>query len=230
MPRPDAAPLRHAIHRHPGDPRLSVRVEPDYGDLLKEAQNVASIQKISEILRRLVEENVPIRNMRHHSRSAGGMGSARTGCRAAGRICADGARTPDLLPRRRPQSSDRRLYDGARCRGDAAASAMRPTTVGTFLNIPEDPRRGRSIEQFRHACRATKPNVSPAVLATMDVRRHLRNLLDPQRDRSAGPVLSGADAGIQRTAARERSCSIRVVEGHTGAGDDRAVRAPQPAR
>ncbi len=44
--------------------RLLAAMEPEYKDLLREAQRVASTQRIAEILRKLLEEDVPIRNMR----------------------------------------------------------------------------------------------------------------------------------------------------------------------
>ncbi|MGH7004094.1 MAG: FHIPEP family type III secretion protein, partial [Alphaproteobacteria bacterium] len=43
---------------------LLSQVEEDYGDLVKEAIGVSSMQKISEVLRRLVEEDIPIVNLR----------------------------------------------------------------------------------------------------------------------------------------------------------------------
>ncbi len=40
------------------------RWKPEYKDLLREAQRAAPTQRIAEVLRRLLEEDVPIRNMR----------------------------------------------------------------------------------------------------------------------------------------------------------------------
>ncbi len=39
-------------------------MEPDYADLVRQAQEIVPLQKIAEVLRRLVGENVPIRNLR----------------------------------------------------------------------------------------------------------------------------------------------------------------------
>jgi type III secretion protein V len=44
--------------------RLLMAMEGDYKDLLREAQRVATIQRISDVLKRLLEEGVSIRNMR----------------------------------------------------------------------------------------------------------------------------------------------------------------------
>jgi type III secretion protein V len=44
--------------------RLLAAMEPEYKDLLREAQRAAPTQRIAEVLRKLLEEDVPIRNMR----------------------------------------------------------------------------------------------------------------------------------------------------------------------
>ncbi len=44
--------------------RLLSTVESEYKDLVREAQRAAPVQKIADVLRRLLEEGVPIRNMR----------------------------------------------------------------------------------------------------------------------------------------------------------------------
>jgi type III secretion protein V len=44
--------------------RLLAAMEAEYRDLLREAQRAAPTQRIAEVLRRLLEEDVPIRNMR----------------------------------------------------------------------------------------------------------------------------------------------------------------------
>src|SRR5262249_16341598 len=44
--------------------RLLNSIEPNYRDLVREAQRVASITRIAEILKRLLEERVSIQNLR----------------------------------------------------------------------------------------------------------------------------------------------------------------------
>ena len=44
--------------------RLLAAMEADYKDLLREVQRVATIQRIADVLKRLLEEGVSIRNMR----------------------------------------------------------------------------------------------------------------------------------------------------------------------
>ncbi|MBA8901650.1 type III secretion system export apparatus subunit SctV [Phyllobacterium sp. P30BS-XVII] len=71
---PDAVLLEimfHALRRYASHfagiqetKALLAACESQYGELVKEAVEVSSVQKISEVLRRLVEEDVPITNMR----------------------------------------------------------------------------------------------------------------------------------------------------------------------
>ena len=44
--------------------KLLTKIQSNYADLVKEAEKIAPLQKLAEILRRLVDENVPVRNMR----------------------------------------------------------------------------------------------------------------------------------------------------------------------
>jgi type III secretion protein V len=66
-------------------------------------------------------------------------------------------------------------------------SAVRPTAVGAFLSISDESARP-IIEQIRRYQAGVNDEVQPVVLATMDVRRHVRNLL--ARHEIDIPVLS----------------------------------------
>jgi type III secretion protein V len=207
---------------------LLASAEADYGDLVKEAQNVASIQKISEILRRLVEENVPIRNLRlilealveWAPREQDVVLLGEYVRMALGRqICFRVADRNRLIA----------AYVLERSVEDMLRSAVRPTTAGTFLNISEDAARP-VIDQFRRLIAMTKPDVSPAVLAAMDVRRHLRNLL--MRNDIDIPVLSyqelAPEFSVQPLATvvlDPRGTRDGVTSGHI-----EQRMAPQPAR
>jgi len=154
---------------------LLAAAEVDYGDLVREAQNVASIQKISEILRRLVEENVPIRNMRVILEALVEWGPREQDVVLLGeyvRMALGRQISFRVADRNRMIAA----YVLERSVEDMLRAAVRPTTAGTYLNISEDAARP-VIDQFRRLIAITKPDVSPAVLAAMDVRRHLRNLL-----------------------------------------------------
>jgi type III secretion protein V len=202
--------------------------EQDYGDLLKEAQNVASIQKISEILRRLVEENVPIRNMRIILEALVEWGPREQDVvllgeyvrMALGRqICFRVADRNRLIA----------AYVLERGVEEMLRSSVRPTTVGTFLNISEDAARP-VIDQFRRLIAMTKPDVNPAVLAAMDVRRHLRNLLI--RNDIDLPVLSYQELAPEFSVQPLATVVLdpRGTRERAASGTIEPRMAPQPAR
>jgi type III secretion protein V len=166
--------------------QLLAKAEKEYGELVNEAQKVASLQKIAEILRRLVEENVPIRNLRLIFEA----------------LVEWGPREQDvvLLVEYVRMALSRQIcfrcadrnrviaaYVLERSVEEMLRSAVRPTAVGTFLSISDEAARP-IIEQIRRLIAGVKTDVQPVVLATMDVRRHVRNLL--ARNEIDIPVLS----------------------------------------
>jgi type III secretion protein V len=150
-------------------------VEPEFGELIREAQNVVPIQKIAEILRRLVEENVPVRNLRLILEALVEYGPREKDVVLLGEYVRM-ALGRQICFRVADRNRVIAAYVLERNVEETLRSAIRPTTVGTFLSIPETAARP-IVNQFRRLLSATNPNVSPTVLATMDVRRHLRNLL-----------------------------------------------------
>jgi type III secretion protein V len=166
--------------------RLLATIEPYYGELAKEAQKVAPLQKIAEILRRLVEENVPIRNLRLILEALVEWGQREQDvvllveyvraalCRQICFRCADRNRCIAA-------------YVLERSAEDLVRSSVRPTAVGQFLSAPEHAVRP-IIEDIRTALAAAGSEARPVVLASMDVRRHVRNLL--MRNGLDLPVLS----------------------------------------
>jgi type III secretion protein V len=165
---------------------LLAGAEAEYGELVKEAQNVATTQKIAEILRRLVEENVPIRNLRLILEALVEWGPREKDAVLLGEYVRM-ALGRQICFRVADRNRVIAAYVLERSVEDVLRAAVRPTAVGTFLNISEEAARP-IIEQFQRLLTVTKADVSPAVLCTMDVRRHLRNLL--VRNDIEIPVLS----------------------------------------
>ncbi|NJM35455.1 MAG: type III secretion system export apparatus subunit SctV [Rhodomicrobium sp.] len=160
--------------------------EAEFGELIREAENVVPIQKIAEIMRRLVEENIPIRNLRLILEAIVEYGPKEKDVLQLGeyvrmslgrQICFRVADRNRVIA----------AYVLERSVEESLRAGIRPTTVGTFLSISESVARP-IINQFRRVLSTTKPEAKPAVLATMDVRRHLRNLL--MRNGIDLPVLS----------------------------------------
>jgi type III secretion protein V len=165
---------------------LLASAETEYGELVKEAQNVANTQKIAEILRRLVEESVPIRNLRLILEALVEWGPREKDTVLLGEYVRM-ALGRQICFRVADRNRVIAAYVLERSVEDTLRAGVRPTAVGTFLNISEEAARPL-VEQFRRLLASTRPEVSPAVLCTMDVRRHLRNLLT--RNDIEIPVLS----------------------------------------
>jgi type III secretion protein V len=164
---------------------LLARSERDYPELMKEALKVAPLQKIADILRRLLDENIPISNLRLILEA----------------VVEWGPREQDVvllveyvrIALRRQicfRCADRNRVIAAymleRAVEDTLRSSVRSTAVGAFLTISDQAARP-IIERIRRTL-AAAPEAQPVVLASMDVRRHVRNLL--VRNDLDVPVLS----------------------------------------
>jgi type III secretion protein V len=154
---------------------LLAAAEAECGELVKESQSVAPLQKLADIMRRLVEEDVPVRNMRLILEAVIEWGKREQDpvllaeyVRIALRRqicfrCADRNRVIAAYMMSRPVE-------------DLIRSAVRPTAAGSFVSISEAAVRP-AIEQIKHMIVASAENARPAVLTSMDVRRHVRTLL-----------------------------------------------------
>jgi type III secretion protein V len=164
---------------------LLARSERDYSELMKEALKIAPLQKIADILRRLLDENIPISNLRLILEA----------------VVEWGPREQDVvllveyvrIALRRQicfRCADRNRMIAAymleRAVEDTLRSSVRSTAVGAFLTISDQAARP-IVERIRRTL-ATAPEAQPVVLASMDVRRHVRNLLT--RNDLDVPVLS----------------------------------------
>jgi type III secretion protein V len=155
--------------------RLIAKIEPNYGDLVKELQKSTSLPKISEILRRLVQEEVPIRNLRLILEALIEWGQREQDVvllveyvRVALRreICFRWADANKVIT----------AYLLERAVEETMRASVRKTTVGTFLALPDQTAQV-IVEQLRTGLDALGPKPQPVVLAAMDIRRHVRNLL-----------------------------------------------------
>jgi len=151
------------------------KLEHDYGELVREAERIAPLQKIAEILRRLLEEDVSIRQLRLVLEALVEWGSREQDVAALVEYvrvalrrqicfrCADPNRVIMAC------TLDRALEEVVR-------SAVQVTTVGSYLNISEEAARPL-LDQVTRIAAACAPGERPVVLTSMDVRRHVRTLL-----------------------------------------------------
>jgi type III secretion protein V len=153
---------------------LLVRTDKEYPELMKEVQKVTTLQKIAEILRRLLDENVPINNLRLILEAVVEWGPREQDTVLLVEYVRIALRRQICF-----RCADRNrvivAYMLERGIEEALRSSVRPTAVGAFLSIADTVARP-IVDRIKHTF-AAAPDTLPVVLTSMDVRRHVRNLL-----------------------------------------------------
>ncbi len=161
-----------------------------YGDLVREAQKVVPLQKMADIFRRLLDENVSIRNLRIVLDALIEWGNKEQDVV----LLAEYVRS--ALKRQICNSyADRQKVLHAflleRDVEQVMRQAIRQTSVGGYLALSDED-GARLLSTFHHhAERLAADNVRPIVLTSLDIRRFLRSLLVKNNIRV--PVLSFQD-------------------------------------
>lgn len=153
---------------------LVARTDKEYPELMKEVLKALTLQKIAEILRRLLEENVPIHNLRLIFEAMVEWAPREQDTIVLAEYIRIALRRQICY-----RCADRNrvivAYMLERAVEEVLRSSVRPTAVGAFLSIADSAARP-IVERIRRAF-AAAPDTLPVVLTSMDVRRHLRNLL-----------------------------------------------------
>jgi type III secretion protein V len=166
--------------------KLLTKIQSNYADLVKEAEKIAPLQKLAEILRRLVDENVPVRNMRAILEAVVEWGQREQNVVllveyvrvALGRqICFRCADRDRVIA----------AYMLERSVEDMLRSAQRQTAAGTYMNLTEEATQPL-INEIARALAEAASDAKPVVLTSMDVRRVTRHLLT--RSNIYVPVMS----------------------------------------
>jgi type III secretion protein V len=153
---------------------ILLQTEKDYPELMKEVHKIATLQKIAEILRRLLDENVPVSNLRlilealvewapREQDTIQLVEYVRIALRR--QICFRCADRNRVIV----------AYMLERSVEETLRSGVRSTAVGAFVSVPDAAARP-IIERIKQAVAAAQDKL-PVVLTSMDVRRHLRSLL-----------------------------------------------------
>jgi type III secretion protein V len=152
------------------------RVAADYPGLVAEAQKVLPLQRIAEVLRRLLEESVPIRNMRSICES----------------LVVWGPKEKDVLLLTEYVRGDLGRYLSHRAMGGGTSisavlldadvekmirEAIKPTPAGNYLALA--PEVMTAIAGSIGAL-AGPPRPGLAVVTSMDIRRYVRRMIEPQ--------------------------------------------------
>jgi type III secretion protein V len=148
--------------------------ERDYPELVKEAQKITPLQKIADVLRRLLEENIPIRNLRLILEALIEWGPREQDVVLLVEYVRMALRR-EICFRHADSNRVIAAYVLERAVEETLRSSIRSTTVGAFLSISDRSARP-IIDQIRSAL-AAAPTARAVVLVSMDVRRHVRNLL-----------------------------------------------------
>jgi type III secretion protein V len=166
--------------------KLLTKIQSNYADLVKEAEKIAPLQKLAEIMRRLVDENVPVRNMRAILEAVVEWGQREQNVVllveyvrvALGRqICFRCADRDRIIA----------AYMLERSVEDMLRSAQRQTAAGTYMNLTEEATQPL-INEIARVLAEAAPDANPVVLTSMDVRRVTRHLLT--RSNIYVPVMS----------------------------------------
>ena len=176
------------------------RMQRDYPDLVKEMLRVVAPQRVADVLRRLAEEGVPVRNLRDAFEAITDVGGREKDVvllteyvrvalkREIADRYADAERTLHVLLIH-PELEDK-LRQSVRVAGGASQLAISPELAA---------RLGGEVRA--HLARQPE-HVRPVLLCSLDVRRHLRKLMEIDFLRIAGAVLPGTRPGPAHRAGR----------------------------
>lgn len=152
------------------------KMQRDYPDLVKEMLRVVAPQRVADVLRRLVEEGVPVRNLRDAFEAITDVGGREKDVvllteyvrvalkREIADRYADGERTLHVLLIH-PELEDK-LRQSVRVAGGATQLAISPELAGRLT--------GEVRGQLARQAAGTRP----VLLCSLDVRRHLRKLME----------------------------------------------------
>lgn len=153
------------------------RVTPEYPNLVTEVQKILPIQRIAEVLRRLLEEQVSIRNMRTILEG----------------LITWGPKEKDLLVLTeyiRGELGRYLAFEASLGRGYVDAvfmepqveqtirQAIKPTPAGNYLALP--PEVANSITDRVLEVVGAQPRDGIALITSMDIRRYVRRLIEPR--------------------------------------------------
>jgi type III secretion protein V len=175
---------------------LLSKYENRYGELVREALRHTSVQKIADILRRLLDEGVSVRNMRVVLESLAEWGEKESNVVLLAEYVRSGLKR-QICHR---YANDHRVvgaYVLERSTEEILRAAVRDTAVGPYLVLDE-----KNGERFLAAARriAELPKAesrTPVMLASMDIRRFVRGFLI--RNGLDIPVLSYQDLAVEFT-------------------------------
>ncbi|MFB9262266.1 type III secretion system export apparatus subunit SctV [Bradyrhizobium erythrophlei] len=208
--------------------QLLGRMEQEYADLVKEVLRTTPVPRIADVLRRLLDEGIPIRNTRLVLEALAEWSEreqnavllteyVRSGLKR--QICHRYANAHRVLP----------AFIIERETEDIVRGAVRDTAVGPYL-VLEDAQSEQLLSQFRQIHSSIAPGqAQPVILGSMDIRRFVRGFL--ARNGMDLPVLSYQDlapdftvqpvGSVKLTASKDRAASGERRDLVSAAGQQR---------
>jgi type III secretion protein V len=155
---------------------LLTRLESRYGDLVKEVMRTTPVQRVADVLRRLVDEGVSVRNPRLVLEALAEWGERESNVvllteyvRAAlkRQICHKYANAHRIVP----------AYLIERAAEDSIRGAVRDTAVGPYLVLDDKVSEGLLDRVRRIGTNPHSDRNRPVILTSMDIRRFVRGFL-----------------------------------------------------
>jgi type III secretion protein V len=155
--------------------KLLTEAEAEYSDLVRQAQETLPLHKIADVLRRLVSENVPVRNIRLILEAIADSGQREQDVV----LLTEQVRTAlrrQISFRAANQDNVISAYVLQRPAEDAIRNSIQSSPSGTHFN-PTGSQIQALVAHLQKAQARTEAGALPVVLASGDVRRHVRSLL-----------------------------------------------------
>lgn len=155
------------------------RATPEYPGLVAEVQKILPLQRIAEVFRRLLEEQVPVRNLRSIFES----------------LMAWGPKEKDILLLTEYVRADLGRYLAFEAAAgqphvmaivfdpsieQAIRQCIKPTPAGNYLAIP--PENAASITQSVIDIAGSEPVAGMALVTSMDIRRYVKRMIESRID------------------------------------------------
>ncbi|WP_027535576.1 type III secretion system export apparatus subunit SctV [Bradyrhizobium sp. WSM3983] len=202
--------------------QLLARMEQEYADLVKEVLRTTPVPRIADVLRRLLDESIPIRNTRLLLEAFAEWSErepnavllteyVRSSLRR--QICHRYANAHRVLP----------AFIIERETEDILRSAVRDSAVGPYL-VLEDWQSEMLLSQLRQIHSSVGRGQSqPVILGSMDIRRFVRGFLT--RNGIDLPVLSYQDLASDFTVHPVGSVKLTAPKDKAAAGEQRNLLA-----
>ena len=153
---------------------MLARMEGEWGELVRAALGVVPVQRMAELFRRLLDDGIPLRNLRGLLE-----GMAEQGAREQDPAALAEAMRAGLRRQICQQNADgARVIAAFIIESEAEAvirASVRQTAAGATLALPEGTARALTARVRAEAAASRGPG--PVVVTALDVRRHVRSLL-----------------------------------------------------